>query len=82
MPRFTHKEFSHYFQTLGYPYAIRSDAITAVGAPNSIAFLVRALYWLYLVVRTYYKSSLPGAIQEVSEEENKDESKSIASNER
>ena len=65
------------FSVLEYPYHIRSDSITAVGAPNSIAFLVRALYWLYLVARTYYRQALPGAIQEVisneEQEENKDE---------
>ena len=76
MPKFTHKDVLHLFQTLGYPYSIRSDAITAVGAPNSIAYLVRALYWLYLNVRTYYRHAFPGAIIEESDEENKEESNS------
>ena len=49
---------------LQYPYQIRADAITAVGAPNSVAYLVKAIYWLYLVARTYYKEALPGTIIE------------------
>ena len=47
---------------LNYPYQIRADSITAVGAPSSVAFLIKAIYWLYLVVRTYHRSpfnSLP-----------------------
>ena len=39
---------------LDYPYTIRSDAITAVGAPSTVGFLMRALYWLYLAVRMLY----------------------------
>ena len=39
---------------LEYPYTIRSDAITAVGAPSTVGFLMRALYWLYLGVRMFY----------------------------
>ena len=39
---------------LEYPYTIRSDAITAVGAPSTVVFLMRALYWLYLGVRMFY----------------------------
>ena len=61
------------FSQIGYPYQIRSDAITAVGAPSTIAFLIRALYWLYLVVRAFFKKQMPGAIAEVSEEEAKDD---------
>lgn len=66
MPEFNAKEIQHLFLTLGYPHTIRSDAITAVGAPSSIAFLMKAIYWLYLVVRTFY--GRPEAIQEESEE--------------
>lgn len=55
MPNFNPKEIQHLFATLEYPYAIRADAITAVGAPSSIGFLMRAIYWLYLVTRTYYR---------------------------
>ena len=54
---------------LGFPFQIRADAITAVGAPSSIGFLVRALYWLYLVARSFYRSKLPGAITELASEE-------------
>lgn len=36
------------FGSLAFPYhPIRNDAITAVGAPSSIGFLMRAIYWLY-----------------------------------
>lgn len=70
MPNFNPKEIQHLFATLEYPYQIRADAITAVGAPSSIGFLMRAIYWLYLVTRTYYRQALPGAIAElISEEE-------------
>lgn len=37
----------HLFNALGCPYTIRPDAITAVGAPSSISYLVKAIYWLY-----------------------------------
>ena len=73
MPSFTPKEVQHLFAFLQYPYQIRADAITAVGAPSSINFLMRAIYWLYLVARTYYRESQPGAILELSEEELKEE---------
>lgn len=43
------------FATLNYPYTIRADAITAVGAPSSVAFLMKAIFWLYLAVRTFYR---------------------------
>jgi hypothetical protein len=39
---------------LEYPYTIRSDAITAVGAPSTVGYLMRALYWLYLGARMFY----------------------------
>ena len=43
------------FGSLSYPYnPIRNDAITAVGAPSSIGFLMRAIYWLYQVVKVYF----------------------------
>lgn len=48
------KEIQNFFGLLEYPYTIRSDAITAVGAPSTIGFLIRALYWLYLSVRMFY----------------------------
>lgn len=49
--RIDQKEIQGFFTLLDYPYTIRSDAITAVGAPSSIGFLMRALYWLYLCVK-------------------------------
>lgn len=48
------KEIQNFFTLLDYPYTIRSDAITAVGAPSTIGFLMRALYWLYLSVKMLY----------------------------
>ena len=40
------------FKFLKYPYEIRKDAIIAVGAPSSVGFLVKAIYWLYLLAKT------------------------------
>jgi hypothetical protein len=40
------------FKFLKYPYEIRKDAIIAVGAPSNIGFLVKAIYWLYLLAKT------------------------------
>ena len=54
-PAFNPKEVQNLFAVLHYPYTIRADSITAVGAPSSVAFLVKAIYWLYLAVRTYHK---------------------------
>ena len=68
MPAFNPKELLHFYKTLGYPYPIRQDAITAIGAPNSIGFLVRAFYWLYLVTRNFFRQGVPGAIPELSDE--------------
>ena len=51
---------------LDYPYTIRSDAITAVGAPSTVGFLMRALYWLYLAVRMLYFNPGWYKIQEYS----------------
>lgn len=45
------KEIQGFFALLDYPFTIRSDAITAVGAPSSVGFLMRALYWVYLSVK-------------------------------
>jgi hypothetical protein len=54
-PAFNPQEIQNMFATLNYPYSIRADAITAVGAPSSVAFLMKAIYWLYLAVRTFYR---------------------------
>ena len=70
IPQFKAPEIQHLFATLQYPFNIRADAITAVGAPSSIGFLMRAIYWLYLVVRTYY--GRPEAVVELSEEDQDD----------
>ena len=77
MPNFNPKEIQHWFASLGYPYSIRADAITAVGAPSSIAFLARALYWLYLVVRgVFYRQA--GAILEAESADERGEGASSA----
>ena len=42
------------FAALNYPGQIRTDAITAVGAPSNVQFLMRAIYWLFQVTRVYF----------------------------
>ena len=54
-PGFNTREVQNLFSALNYPYTIRADAIQAVGAPSSIAILMKAIYWLYLAVRTFFK---------------------------
>ena len=54
MPKFEPGEIQGLFAALQYPGTIRSDAITAVGAPSSIQFLMRAIYWLYSVIKVYF----------------------------
>ena len=54
IPEFNAKEMQSLFAALGYPFIIRADAITAVGAPSSIAFLMKAIFWLYLVTKHYF----------------------------
>lgn len=74
------------FGALSYPYhPIRNDAITAVGAPSTIGFLMRAIYWLYQVVKVYFLSKRiaadnDGDIQEAQNEEG-DDDVPMASNE-
>jgi len=69
-PNWNPSDITHLLSTLGCPYQIRSDAITAVGAPSSIGYLVRALYWLYQVAKNFYVTieNVPSVIQEDSEE--------------
>ena len=64
-------EILYLFQTLNCPYTIRPDAITAVGAPNSISYLAKAIYWLFTVVKTYFNSDdvIPEEAESVSAEE-------------
>lgn len=50
-PAFKPVDINSFFGFLKYPSTIRNDAITAVGAPSSIAFIVKAIYWLYLFAR-------------------------------
>lgn len=50
-PPFKPQEINNLFTFLKFPSVIRNDAITAVGAPSSIGFLVKAIYWLYLIAK-------------------------------
>lgn len=59
MPKFEEQEIVTLFKQLCYPGTIRSDAIKAVGAQTSISFLLRALYWLYLVAKVYFLEKQP-----------------------
>ena len=52
-PIFKPTEINALFGFLKYPWTIRSDAITAVGAPSNIAFLVKAIYWLYILASSH-----------------------------
>ena len=42
------------FEFFKYPYTIRNDAIIAVGAPSTIGFLVKALYWFYVFTIVHF----------------------------
>ena len=53
-PEWNPTDITYLLRVLDYPYQIRTDAITAVGAPSSIGFLVRILYWLFLVAQNFY----------------------------
>lgn len=46
-PRFEASEIQRLFASLNYPGLIRTDAITAVGAPSTVQFLMKAIYWLF-----------------------------------
>ena len=59
VPDFNPTEVQNLFSALHYPYVIRADAITAVGAPSSISFLMKAIYWLYHAVRPFFRSKAP-----------------------
>ena len=43
-PIFKAEEIQNLFEFFRYPFTIRNDAITAVGAPSTISSLVKALY--------------------------------------
>lgn len=53
-PRFEVPEIQGLFHALCYPGQIRNDAITAVGAPSTINYLMRAIYWLFQVTKIYF----------------------------
>ena len=69
-PAFKPTEINSLFGFLKYPGVIRNDAITAVGAPSSVGFLVRAIYWLYLLVRVQF-DFINGQEEEDQDEEDK-----------
>lgn len=51
-----------------YPSTIRNDAITAVGAPSTIGFLVKAIYWLYVLASLHTHDHVNSVIEEEVEE--------------
>lgn len=53
-PTWNQQEIFGLFGALAYPFTIRADAITAVGAPSSIQYLMRAIYWLFQVTKVYF----------------------------
>lgn len=53
-PVFKPDEINNLFNFLRYPYTIRTDAIKAVGAPSTVGFLIKAIYWLYILAATHY----------------------------
>ena len=63
-PKFEPHEIQSLFSSLCYPGSIRSDAITAVGAPSSIQYLMRAIYWLYWVCKVFFFEKQPAALAE------------------
>lgn len=74
-PKFKVDEIHSLFEFLKYPYQIRNDAITAVGAPSSIQYLIKALYWLYTLADTQLlapkteTSKIDDILEESKEEE-------------
>jgi len=50
--KFNPTDIKNLFMFLNYPFIIRNDAITAVGAPSTIGFLVKAIYWMFLIAKS------------------------------
>ena len=70
-PVFKPEEINSLFGFLRYPYTIRADAIKAVGAPSTVGFLIKALYWLYILAATHYaQGEQVGEDQAGNQEEN------------
>ncbi len=46
-PSFKYEEINCFFKSLKYHENLRKDSITAVGAPSSLPFLLKAIYWLF-----------------------------------
>ena len=67
-PAFNPKEVQNFFSVIHYPFTIRADAITAVGAPSSVSFLMKAIFWLYLVAKSFYRMRNPMRALQISEE--------------
>lgn len=70
-PNFKPDDINNLFKFLKYPSTIRNDAITAVGAPSSVAFLIKALYWLYILAQAHHLNTagLNGTIEEEESKE-------------
>ena len=69
-PNFKPDEINNLFKFLKYPSTIRNDAITAVGAPSSVGFLIKALYWLYILASAHHAESVGNGT--IEEEESKE----------
>ena len=73
-PKFTTDEIQSLFIGLCYPCGqIRSDSITAVGAPSTVSYLMRAIYWLYQVSRVYFMEKKQRRSSAVIKEEEEDD---------
>ena len=71
-PKFEESEIQGLFNFLHYPGKIRSDAISAVGAQTSMPYLLKALYWLFLITKVYYIHKSPVDSSEIIKEEDED----------
>ena len=54
MIKFKPDDIKNMLTLLGYPFTLRNDAITAVGAPSTIGFLVKAIYWLFIIAQSQH----------------------------
>lgn len=57
-PEFKPEVIQNLFKFLQYPYQVRADAITAVGAPYSISYLIKAIYWLFILAKLHTEAKL------------------------
>ena len=55
-PLFKYEEINCFFKSLKYSENLRKDSITAVGAPSSLHFLLKAIYWLFCQAIVVHKA--------------------------